>query len=471
MVQNREKYIIASPRFHFLVFDIEFLISMDSKSTNLNVTPVDQEVTHAEAKQYKPARYVPPGRRSSPTSTSSDEKPVPLHEPLVLPTSQQQVSVTSLTRSRESNTSSQPGTRTPSPEGKTPTVAKDSQTGEPVQIWQGKRRGGNRAPKIEPAGTKTWRESKKKVERSADLTPFEGESTPPPNSNILVRLVGYLPILLDAIDLHLNVLIRCIAPEAQSVSVRDIPRHLFPAINGKRLVTELSTKNYSMGIPGTISIVDFFRILSVTLDLFGAVGLQHLPLLLDCERISNPISRTYNFSELLETVFSLAAAQLNWACCKDLSPVPSRDDSPISMETRRKILNFREEMLHTETQSVTRFFMQDSLHEGNDRLRDAIDLANEHKRGNVTEDYSKMWGSCLRVRCSGLLEVPPHYPDLMVKVGFVPGERGPMQLRHAKEPGWMYGTVCKWLDLKEGVEEILPPPICTTNFCPLTRVR
>ena len=440
---------------------------MDSKSTN-NVAPVDQE---AERKQYKPARYVPPGRRASPTSTSCDEKPVPLHEPFVLPASQQQVSVTSSTRSRSSNTSSQPGTRTPSPEGKTPIVARDSQTGEPVEIWQGKRRGGNRAPKIEPAGIKTWRDSKKKVERSVDLTPFDGESTPPPSSNILVRLVGYLPILLDAIDLHLNVLIRCIAPEAQSVSVRDIPRHLFPLINGKTLVTELSTKNHSMGLPGTISIIDFVRILSVTLDLFGAVGLQHLPLLLDCERISNPISRTYNFSELLETVFSLATAQLNWTCCKDLSPMPSRDDSPVSFESRRKILNFREDTLRTETQSVTRYFMQDSLHEGNDRAQDAEDLADEHKRGNVNEDYCKMWGTCLRVRCSGLLEVPPHYPDLMIKVGFVPGERGPMQLRHAKEPGWMYETTGMWLDLKEGVEEILLPAIRKTNFSPLTRVR
>jgi len=443
---------------------------MDSKSIN-NVAPVDQEAIHAETKQYKPVRYVPPGRRASPTSPSSDEKPVPLHEPFVLPTSQPKVSVTSSTRSRGSNTSSQPGTRTPSPEGKSPTVARDSQTGEPVEIWQGKRRGGNRAPKIEPAGTKTWRDSIKKVERSVDLNPFDEESTPPPNSNILVRLVRYLPILLDVIDLHVNVLIRCIAPEAQRVSVRDIPRHLFPAINGKRLVAELSTKNYSMGLPATISIVDFFKILSVTLDLFGAVGLQHLPLLLDCERISNPISRTYNFGELLEMVFSLAAAQLNWECCKDLSPMPSRDDSSVSFETRRKILNFREEMLQTETQSVTRYFMQDSLHEGNDRLRDAIDLANEHKRGNVTEDCTKMWGSCLRVRCCGLFEVPPHYPDLMIKVGFVPGERGPMQLRHAKEPGWMYEMVCKWLDLEEGVEEILPLAIRKTNFSPLTRVR
>lgn len=429
-------------------------------NSKTNFLSVQQEVIDCEQKLQKATRYVPPGRRGSPTSTSSDEKHDRLWKPSVSPTNQSKVRVNSPNRSQGSVTSSQPRTRTPSPQRKSETVIVDSQPGEEVEIWQGKRKGGNRAPKIEPAGTKSWRDPQKQAESSVHLTPSAHDSM---SSKIFVRLCGYSPFILDAIDLHLNVLISCIAPKAQSVSVRNIPRELFPAINSGNLVTEVSSKNYSMGLPGTISMMDFFQLLSTAVGEVKGVGLEHLAYLVDCERVSNSRSRTYNVTKFVDMVASLAVAQLNWEYCRDLTRIPSQDDSPVSFGTRIAILNFREDLLHKETLSVCRQFLQTSADAEIRHLQDLEELGNM----NISESYRKMWSSCLRIRWRGLVsDEPPHYPHLLVKAGFAPGLRMPMQLIHAREPSWIYETVHRWMNLEEGMEEIWHP----ANFHPLNIV-
>ena len=420
-----------------------------SNSKLNNTTSCPQVATRREQKQQKAARYVPPGRRASPTSTSSDDKLDRLWKPSVLPTNQPKVKVDSAHRTRGSNTSSQPRTRTPSPQAKSDTASLNSQTGEEVEVWQGKRRGGNRAPKIEPAGTKSWRDPERQGESGNDEI----------SSTILYRLYKYSPFLLDAIDLHLNVLIRCIAPEAQTVSIRDIPRDLFPAINEGRLIAELCTKNYSMGLPGTISIMDFFKLLSVVVNEFQGVGLQHLARLVDSERISNSKSERNYLTKLSDALASLAVAQLNWESCRDLARIPRREDSPVPFEARMAIVNARENLLRKETLAVRRHFHEKSEDGEIQHLRDMEELNSECERGNVTESDGKMWRSCLKVRWCGLEhDEPPFYPHLLTKAGFVPGHRVPMQMRHAKEPFWMYDIVFEWFGLHEEVEEIIWQP-------------
>jgi hypothetical protein len=50
-------------------------------------------------------------------------------------------------------------------------------SGDGVEVWHGQRKGGNRAPKVEPEGTKTWRRRGNSKERETkDLSPL---SSPP----------------------------------------------------------------------------------------------------------------------------------------------------------------------------------------------------------------------------------------------------------------------------------------------------
>src|ERR1700736_1623612 len=106
-----------------------------------------------------PAKYVPPALRNlqSLPSASNEESTAP--RPWL---SNRQQHMRTPPKSKTKVASHPSSLRTVSPDTSTGTLSptrSDSSASslDSVDIWRGRRKGGNRAPRIEPEGTKTWR--------------------------------------------------------------------------------------------------------------------------------------------------------------------------------------------------------------------------------------------------------------------------------------------------------------------------
>ena len=154
--------------------------------------------------------------------------------------------------------------RTPSPKPKDVTSTDNE---EPVEVWQMKRKGGNRAPKCEPEGTKNWR----------GLEPItqspEAEATPVPQMPQPQhfpggpRCMSYVTELINTIDTHLNVLIQCASPNAPWMSVRNIPFNTLPCQCGGCLNIHTISNLLSPSLPHGLTKNEFFGLLKSTLTI------------------------------------------------------------------------------------------------------------------------------------------------------------------------------------------------------------
>ena len=316
-------------------------------------------------------RYIPPARRQStaqPTSSPSS-RTLPLSSD---PAKQKMESMIPSSR------------RTPSPNNSTPTVVKDKESGELVEVWQGKRRGGNRAPKIEPAGTKSWRQLPK-YPRSPEPRYLEITNPAQPNQPLQVlrpldmpfseithsrereseipfrQWMGYPSDVLNAIDIQLNVVNRCIAPttivrpEGLELSVRFIPNRVRSILENDGITAGLLYVSQEMLLPRWITTADFYNILLSILKSLQ-LTLPELAYLLRCEEEFGDW-RWKDTTNINEMLYSLAVSQINCKCSLDLSQTRHFGD----VDDRRRAYFNRDSVIRQEVANVQNYIAKENF--------------------------------------------------------------------------------------------------------------
>lgn len=439
------------------------LASIYNLDTN-NRTPSDE--------QPDATRYIPPARRGSSICTSSGQS---LFQHKSSQTIQSPNTVKQKMERRtgilSSNTSSTPN-RTPSPKGVIPPILKDSENGQPVEVWQGKRRGGNRAPKIEPEGTKSWRQNNQAQGRrdlfnSSRNDPLNGQSRDITSQERASRFIqptilkrGYtkthqMPLarwreypseLLDTIDMHLNILIQCLSPGCDAdLSVRIFPAPLRSALSTGVSVEMLQT-SHSPLLPPWIGMEVLFKLASSILD-FLNISLSELGYLLRCEEEVGRSLRREETKDIQEMLYSLAIAQVNWDCAQDIcQTVLSSFDLSTNNLQRSQVLQQREAIL---------LYMKAKVHDYICETRsagikfyddDVKQLEQDYHNERIVAGDVNIWFRCLACHWCGLVQEIPDYLGMLRMTGCEPGRNMLNQVRNPMEMSWVYALVEVWLN-------------------------
>lgn len=426
-----------------------------------NLDPIgEDDIDKSSQPQENPAKYIPPARRKSLDSSGDDSI-----QTMSDSTSGSPQSATTR-RTRSSNAIDSASSRTPSPR-RGPLHIKDKSTGEFVEVWQSRRKGGNRVPKIEPEGTKTWRQPAIKTQLAPDsgdatVTNVEGidgsdiQHLPigaekqkmlslqfPRHQMPLRRWPLYPSILLNSIDMHLNILLQCISPGASEMSVRSISYEMCRVIEKKTFTPEMLPNIPFMMLPACLSSLDFVNLLSSVLTLLN-IQIQHLAYLLFAEKAvqSIPARRDVVATEMLH---SLAIAQINWNCCKDLVPNQVWSGFPIYDEHTPQVRALRETSLYKATEKVRQYIVEAVNKGGRSYDRDSRQLKRDVDDGLLLVADLPVWFSCLAHRWYGPVQSIPDYLALLRMAGFNRGKECPIQLPNPMEPRSVYEMTRQWL--------------------------
>jgi hypothetical protein len=411
-------------------------------------------------------RYIPPARRRSPIGqpTSSPSSPTLSLSPD--PAEQKMKRI--MPSSRWSH-------RTPSPTNPTPPVVKDKESGELVEVWQGKRSGGNRAPKIEPAGTKSWRKLPKQS-RSPEPRLVEITNPAQPNRPLQVlpplempfreithlrqqerempfhRWPRYSSDVLDVIDIQLNVVNRCIAPtsivppEGLELSVRFIPTRAHPILENAGITPEISYISREMLLPGWITTVDFYNILLSVLESLQ-ITLPELVLLLRYEGEFGEWTWK-DTTDINEMLYSFAISQINCKCSLDLFQTRHLGDD----DDRRKAYLNRDSVHCQEVANVQNYITKENTYGWEGFERDVNQLMQDYATGRIDHKDLRFCFKCLECHWNGPVQGVPDYLKMLHMAGYGPGIRGPIQLPNRKELPWIYEQVNVWLERKRIAE-------------------
>jgi hypothetical protein len=393
--------------------------------------------TPSEAPKLK---YIPPARRSSGGESTDSQSSTTWND----------------AEGKKKRPSTPKGDkRSPSPKARTPksraqsptsTSPRDKTTDDQVEIWQGKRKGGNRAPKIEPEGTKSWRtrplvrEDPDVTLTSLDLDCGDTEiyiptARVPRHSTArspIQRWPEYISEFLDIVDMHLNVLVQCITPREPReprLSFRTHPPES-PACR-----SDCSDRV----LPRGMFQQDFENLGKAIME--GIYGLPAWSLfyLLDSEKLVGKSGWTYQ-TDLECQLYQLAAAQFNEAAATKLLETKFHEIPP----HERDVFISRQFLLSREQTVVLKYIFDQPgpskglLHQETAQL--AQDLANR----TISEDFAPVWNVCLHHHWLGKLNGISNYPALLEAAGLA--KRLPLQLLHPMEPSTVYNVVGNWLE-------------------------
>jgi hypothetical protein len=305
-----------------------------------------------------------------------------------------------------------------------------------VEIWQEKRKGGNRAPKIEPEGTTSWRTRPlEHREREGTLTSLdldEGdteiyipESSAPMRNNArspLSRWPEYVSEVLDIVDMHLNVLVQCISQGAPKVSFRCLPsetENLLPGIfrrDFENLGKEIMEGLY--GLPASA-----LGYLLQREQLFGRMGW------------CTP-------NDLEWQLYTLAVAQINNISTTNLLSAKFNEIPPAD----RNLFLSRQILLAREQREVMKYVILHNSPNINHSLLgpEMVQLVDDCANGHIAEEYLPIWNVCLHYHWLGKLNALPNYPALLEAAGFA--KRIPLQLRHPAESAEVHEKIGAWLE-------------------------
>ena len=411
-------------------------------------------------------RYIPPARRRSPTGQPISS----LSRTLSLSPDPVKEKMERIAPSFSSYS------RTPSPKNANPPVVEDKGSGDLVEVWQGKRRGGNRAPKIEPVGTKSWRNSPKSPHSPE---PRYVEITNPaqqPNQPLQVlrplempfmeimhssqreremafhRLLGYSSDVLNAIDIQLNVINRCIAPtsivrpEGLELSVRFIPNRVRSILENGGITPEVLYVSREMILPGWITTEDFYNILLSILKSLE-ITLPELEYLLRCEEEFGDWTWK-DTTDINEMLYSLAVSQINCKCSLDLSRIRHFGDD----DDRRKAYFNRDTVRWQEVANVQNYVAKENSRGWKGFEQDVDQLKQDYASGRIDHKDLKLWFRCLECHWNGPVQGILDYVKILHMAGYGPGIRGPIQLPNPKESPWIYEYVKVWLERTRAAE-------------------
>lgn len=403
-------------------------------------------------------KYIPPGRRSSSDGSVSDTQ--------ASTTSKETRGANTKRKGSSRNSSPRRPCRSPSPNGQpkaksdktkarqpSPGIQRDKPKSDQVEIWQEKRKGGNRAPKIEPEGTKTWRTptpakvqpkitllkrdlnalnfDSKKDEDFETSFPFYSLPNHPAYSSQspLSRWPEYPAGLLDVIDMHLNVLIQCISPGE--------PRHSF-----RFLLAEHRKGLSAPVLPRGMFRQDFENLAKAILEGVLRLPSSALQYLLKCEEeVGN---RSWSVPRQLDSqLYGLAVAQMNDVSTRKVlgarfGQIP---------EEQRNLLISREYLLAQEQESIMSYVVQHNASHPRDSLLTAEmqQLVRDCQNGTLAAEHLATWNTCLSYHWLGRVQTLPDYPALLQEAGFEVGKRTPAQLIHPKESRLVFDTVAAWM--------------------------
>jgi hypothetical protein len=315
-------------------------------------------------------------------------------------------------------------------------------TDDQVEIWHGKRKGGNRAPKIEPEGTKSWRtgplvrEDPVETLTSLDLDCGDTEIyIPAPQvpqycfaRSPLQRWPEYISEFLDIVDMHLNVLVQCLVPGDQKVSFRT---HLFETPYGWSDRAEHT-------LPRGMFQQDFQNLGKVIMERIYRLPDWSLFYLLDCEKLVG--NRGWAYPNRLEwQLYQLAIAQFNERAATKILETRSHEIPPHEQDAfiSRHFLLSREE-----TVVLKYIFDQPGPSKGL-LHQETAQLAQDCANKTISEECVAIWNVCLNHHWLGKLNQISNYPALLEAAGLA--DRLPLQLVHYTEPPTVYEVVGKWL--------------------------
>ena len=397
-------------------------------------------------------KYIPPAYRGSSDGSISKTQ--------VSETSNGQNRSNSKTKELSRDSSPQWPRRSPSPIGPASAGSKNpldsSQQNkskiEAAEVWQEKRKGGNRAPKIEPAETKNWRTPEPKVQpkitllkrkfEAPSLDSRDGEDTGPlpPAPHVgkmsngpLSRWPMYPSLLLDVIDMHLNVLIQCISPGEAKFSFRCSSTEA-PMCTSFHIPSSL---------PRGMSKEDFQNLAKVIMNGILKLPSSALEYLVECEQGRKrgwPMPR-----ELHSQLYGLAVAQINEACATHVLnarfteiPAGQRDD-----------LRSRQYLLANEENPIMSYMLKYSTsNTRNSQLMVEMEqLVQDRQNGDLSAEHLRTWNTCISYQWLGKVQALPNYLALLQAAGFLPGKRIPAQIVHPREPSRVFDTVAGWMEI------------------------
>jgi len=450
-IESKFQKVSLTISFLSLFFVVFSKMKFESNLTEESNASLGAGATSAQPAAQK-QKYIPPACRSSDGSTAKTR---------VSDTSNKQKGSNGKRERSSPNSSPQRPLPSPSPIGlasgksnKMPNPVNSSQQNkskkEEVEVWQEKRRGGNRAPKIEPAGTKNWRIPKPKVhrkiillKRGCDTLCLEEKGTKPLTTffshmgnkthDPLSRWPQYPSVLLDVIDIHLNVLIQCISPGEAKLSLRCGPTEApkCPSFHIPRL------------LPQGISKQDFQNLVNVILNGILKLPLSALEYLVKCEqevgRRGWPAPREWH-----SQLYGLAAAQINVACATNILKARFTE---LSEEQKRDLLS-RQYLLAQEEVPIMNYMLKHST----SNLRNSLlmvemeQLVQDWRNGSLSAEHLGTWNTCIWYQWLGKVQALPDYLALLQTAGFDPGKRIPAQIVHPREPSRIFDTIAAWME-------------------------
>ena len=417
-----------------------------SNMATASITSVAGDST-ASCEVPKTQRYIPPPRRSSGGGESTSDG--------------QSATTLNTTKGTSKNKSSSPptkGKRNPSPKPRYPNSKaqspanrsqrdKTSKSGEDqVEIWQGKRKGGNRAPKIEPEGTKSWR-TRPLDHRGPEVT-LNSLDLDEGNQKLCIpglpvydthraswpaqRWPEYISEFLDIVDMHLNILVRCISPVKQRVSFRTHP----PGSTG------CWAESSDHSLPRGMFQQDFQNLGRVIMETIYRLPAWSLGYLLESEKLMGRRQWTTP-TDLEPQLQRLATAQFNERSTTNLLRAKFNHIPP----HERSLFISRQSLLVREQTKIIKYMLEHprTLHVNRTLLhREMEQLVQYCANGAITEAHMPIWNVCLHHHWLGKLNGISNYPALLDAAGFA--KRLPLQFKHPTEPLDVHETVGAWLE-------------------------
>ena len=341
--------------------------------------------------------------------------------------------------------------RTPSPQDRTPPVVKDKEAGESVEVWRGKRSGGNRAPKIEPAGTKSWRQNTQPQhhcnQNGSQVIPraiLKRENTPL-HQTPLARWRGYPSEVLDTIDMHLNILLQCISPGCTvELSVRIFPPSLRSSLSTGGSMEVLQT-SYSILLPPWLSMTMLFNLVFSVVE-FLRISLPGLGYLLRCEEEVGRSTLEGTAKDIRDMLHSLAIAQINYHCVRNILEAVMFSNFQIPNGRQRKAIQFHRETSLLSARKMVHDYMCATNSAAQTHESEVKQLMEDYEMGKIPAMDFDIWMACLECHWGGRIQEIPDYVGILRMAGFEPGKGAPIQLRNPAEFPLIYGLVEAWLN-------------------------
>jgi hypothetical protein len=339
-----------------------------------------------------------------------------------------------------------------------------------------KRKGGNRAPKCEPEGTKTWRgrepvtqspegeatpvpqmpvveselhrvpaklddcivdndiepnltrtrndddngdrSSQTSIYTSSDpglstLLPVTPPMMPEPQHFSAPRCMSYITEFINTIDTHLNVLIQCASPDAPRMSVRYIPFNTLPCLCGQCLSIHTISNLLSPSLPHGLTKNEFFGFLESTLTICKITICEMVTLFVWESGRGYP--QEMGVHDIKSQLQAVAYAQIDFEMQNHLEIHPQQDWG-FAHRSFAKLQGLRNVTLRDTTEELKGTIKSNAEFGHIGHWHDLEQFACEHRHTFRAEDENL----CTRLienRWLGSTTLVPNYVEILVKEG------------------------------------------------------